>query len=255
MIQKERAKTFHGLHIKGSPVVLFNIWDAGGAQAVQEAGAKAIATGSWSVAAANGYADGENLPFDVALGNLKRITVSTGLPVTIDLEGGYAADLEELRANVTAVIEAGAIGINFEDQIVGGDGLYSIGDQCARIAAIREAADKLDVPLFINARTDLFLKNLPERENEELVEGAIERAVKYAEAGASGFFAPGMRSAELIGKLCDASPLPVNIMVMGDTPSNVSMAAAGVARISYGPGPYRMAMDFLAAEAKKVLAD
>ena len=140
--QKEKAESFRDLHVKGDPVILFNIWDAGSARTVEEAGAKAIATGSWSVAAANGFDDGEEMPFDLALANLERIIASVSVPVTIDLEGGYAQDEAGLKDNVGRVIGAGAVGINFEDQIVGGEGLYSIEDQCARIAAIRDAADR-----------------------------------------------------------------------------------------------------------------
>jgi 2-methylisocitrate lyase-like PEP mutase family enzyme len=254
MSQKERAALLHKLHVKGEPLILFNIWDAGGAKAVQEAGAKAIATGSHSVAAANGFDDGENLPLDVALANAKRITAAVDLPVTIDFEGGYAEDVSGLRENISAVIAVGAVGINFEDQIVGGEGLYSIADQCARIAAVREAANETGIDLFINARTDVFLKILPAEDTDELVSQAAERAKAYAEAGASGFFAPGMRNPELIGKLCELSPLPVNIMVMPDTPPSKRMAELGVARISYGPGPYRMAMEFLKEEAKKAIS-
>jgi 2-methylisocitrate lyase-like PEP mutase family enzyme len=254
MNQNERAALLHKLHIKGDPLILFNIWDAGSARAVQEAGAKAIATGSWSVAAANGFSDGQNLPFDLALANLGRIVATVDLPVTIDIEGGYSEDLAGLKENVGKAIAAGAVGINFEDQVVGGEGLYSIAEQSERIKAVREAAEQLSVNLFINARTDTFLKILPAPDSEELVAEAAARAKAYAAAGASGFFAPGIRNAELIGKLCEQSLLPVNIMVMGDTPSNAEMAKAGVARISYGPGPYLQAMDFLKEAAQKAMA-
>ena len=254
MDQKERAELLRQLHIKGDPLILFNIWDAGSAKSLQDAGAKAVATGSWSVAAANGFADGQNLPFDVALENLKRITATVELPVSIDIEGGYAKDVAGLKENINKIIAAGAVGINFEDQIVGAEGLYSIGEQSERIKAIREAADQASVNLFINARTDVFLKNLPAADTEELVEEAAARAKAYAEAGASGFFAPGMRDEKLIEKMCELSPLPVNIMVMSDTPSSKRMAELGVARISYGPGPYLQAMEFLKEAAKKALA-
>jgi 2-methylisocitrate lyase-like PEP mutase family enzyme len=252
MNQKERAELLQKLHVKGDPLIFFNIWDAGGAKALAEAGAKAIATGSWSVAAANGFSDGQDLPLDLAIANAKRITAAVDLPVTIDFEGGYAEDISKLKENIAAVIAAGAAGINFEDQIVGGEGLYSVEQQSSRIRAVREVADEAGLPFFINARTDIFLKILPAPDTEALVEEAAPRARAYAEAGASGFFAPGMRDPELIGKMCELSPLPVNIMVMGDTPSSKKMAELGVARISYGPGPYRMAMNYLASEAKKV---
>lgn len=254
MEQVDKAHLFISLHRKGDPLVLFNIWDAGSAKAVAEAGAKAIATGSWSVAAANGYADGESIPLGFAIENIRRIAESVELPVTLDFEGGYSESPGGLRANVARVIDAGAVGINFEDQIVGGDGLYPVEQQADRIRAIREAADERGVPLFINARTDVFLKTLPEPETEKQLDEVIERASAYAGAGASGFFAPGLRNAEMIRKLCETSPLPVNIFVVPGVPSNEVMAALGVARISYGPGPYRRMIEWLKAAAGEVLA-
>ena len=250
--QKEKAELFASLHKKGDPVVLYNIWDAGSAKAAADAGAKAIATGSWSIAAANGYADAEEIPLDRVIWNIERIASSVDLPVSIDFEGGYGVSPDKLRENVSRVIDAGAIGINFEDQVVGGEGLYSIEQQSARISAIRNAADEKGIPLFINARTDVFLKNLPADDTHELVGEAIDRAVAYAEAGASGFFAPGLRNAELIKIVCERSPLPVNIFVIPGVPSNQEMADLGVARISYGPGPYRQMIDALRTAASSI---
>lgn len=251
-IQKERAEIFHKIHVKGHPLILFNIWDAGSAKAVEEGGARAIATGSWSVAAANGFGDGEQMPLDLAIANLERIVASVDLPVTIDFEGGYTADLGKLKSNIEKVIDAGAIGINFEDQIVGGDGLYPVEDQSARIAAIREAAERKSVPLFINARTDVFLKTYPAIHTAEQLEELVERASAYAEAGASGLFAPGLRDSDLIRKLCERLSLPVNIMVLPDTPSNKELAELGVARISYGAGPYRQIIENLKVAAGRI---
>src|SRR5688572_27066158 len=243
--QKEKAEQFARLHVKGEPLILFNIWDAGSAKAVAVAGAKAIATGSWSVAATYGYGDGQLLPFEEAIRNIERIVAAVDLPVTLDFEGGYASDLGTLKANIAKVIDAGAVGINFEDQVVGGEGLYSVEEQFGRIAAIREAADQRSVPLFINARTDVFLKTLPAAATRGQLDEAVNRAEAYARAGASGLFAPGLRDGEMILELCDRSPLPVNIMVMPDTPANKEMAMLGVARISYGPGPYRQMIEWL----------
>jgi len=124
--------------------------------------------------------------------------------------------------------------------------------QSARIRAIRNAADEKGISLFINARTDIFLKNLPANDTEELVEEAIERAEAYADAGASGFFAPGLRNAELIKLLCERSPLPVNIFVIPGVPSNKKMADLGVARVSYGPGPYRQMIETLRTAANSI---
>jgi 2-methylisocitrate lyase-like PEP mutase family enzyme len=252
--QHERAQVFASLHVGGDPVILFNIWDAGSAKAVQEIGAKAIATGSWSVAAAQGYTDGEKVPFEAVLANTERIVASVDLPVTIDFEGGYGESPAQLQANIARLIQAGAIGINFEDQIVGGEGLYPIEAQVARIRAIREAADRADVPLFINARTDIFLKLKPADHSDQHLEAALERAAAYAEAGANGFFAPGLRDAPRIKTLCEQSPLPVNHMMLPDGPSPKQLAALGVARISYAGAPYRVAMEAFKEAGRKALS-
>ncbi len=182
-------------------MILVNIGDAGSAKAIEEAGAKAIATGSWSVAAANGFGDGENMPFDFALANLERIVSSVDAPVTIDLEGGYATNNSKLKENIKKVIAAGAVGVNFEDQIVVGEGLYTIEDQCARIEAIREAVEQAAIPLFINARTDVFLKTYPAKHNEAQLHEPILRAAPYTRASASGLFLSVMKETELIKKL------------------------------------------------------
>ena len=253
--QRDKADAFRNLHIKGSPVILFNIWDAGSARTIERTGAKAIATGSWSVAAANGFEDGEKIPFELVLKNLERIVATVALPVTIDLEGGYATDLSELKENIRKVIAAGAVGINFEDQIIGGDGLYGIKDQCARIEAVNEASKEASIPLFINARTDVFLKTYPGEHDEVQLEEAVERARAYAEAGASGLFAPGLRDTNLIKQLCERSPIPVNIMVLPDTPPVKVLAQQGVARISYGAGPYRQVTEALKEAARKAFSD
>lgn len=251
--QIERANLLKNYHIKGDPLILFNIWDAGSAQAVQASGAKAIATSSWSVAAAHGYEDGEQLPFDLVLTNLKRIVASVDLPVTVDLESGYGQSPTEVQETVTQVIKAGAVGINFEDQIIGGKELYSIADQCARIKSIRTKAEQMSIPIFINARTDIFLKINSTSHNDNHIEEAIRRASAYAEVGASGFFVPGLNNANYIEKLCELSPLPINIMASPDTLTVKQLAELGVARISYGPRPYCQMMDALKEASLKLV--
>jgi len=239
MTQKEKAEVFKSLHVKGSPVILFNIWDAGSARTLEQAGAKAIATGSWSVAAAHGFDDGETIPLELVLANIKRIVDSVAVPVTLDFETGYATELSALKENIRNVITAGAVGINFEDRIIGADDLQTIENQSARISAVREAADEASIPFFINARTDVFLKTYPAKHDEGQLAEALRRADAYAEAGASGLFAPGLRDPDLMRKLCDQSPLPVNILALPDTPPAQTMAELGVARISHGAAPYR----------------
>lgn len=252
--QIDRANQLNALHVKGDPLILFNIWDAGSAQAVQATAAKAIATGSWAVAAAQGYEDGEQLPFGEVLANLTRIIARIDLPVTIDLEGGYGRSPAEVQQTVMKVMEAGAVGINLEDQKMGEEGLYSTEEQCERIRAVRRAADDASIPLFINARTDIFLKFPPDHHDARHLDEAVHRAQSYAESGASGFFTPGLRNPHYIETLCVRSPVPVNVMVLSDTPSTQQLVALGVARISYGPGSYQQAMARLQEEGQKALS-
>src|SRR4051794_8385628 len=133
-----KFETFAKLHVAGDPLVLFNVWDAGSAAAVAKSGAKAIATGSASVSMANGFGDGEEVPFEFAIANAERIVSAVDLPVTVDFEGGYAEAAEALIANGRRLASTGAIGCNFEDQVVGTDRLYAIDEQARRIAALRQ---------------------------------------------------------------------------------------------------------------------
>jgi 2-methylisocitrate lyase-like PEP mutase family enzyme len=251
--QAEKAQKFADLHVKGDPLIIFNAWDAGTAAAVTEVGAKAVATGSYAVALANGYADGENVPLKFVLKNLERIVATVELPVSLDFEGGYAIEPEPLGKNIEQVIKAGAIGINFEDRVVNGEGLYPIDQQCERIRAIRQASDASGIPLFINARADVVLPLPTDQHTASHLDQLIERARAYAEAGASGFFAPGLVNPDLIGKLCEASPLPVNILFWPGVPSSKELASLGVARISYGGGTYRTAMGAFKEAGRKAL--
>ena len=251
--QIEKAHEFGALHIKGEPVIIFNVWDAGTAKAAADVGAKAIATGSYAVATANGFEDGETMPLELVLANVERIVGAVDLPVSLDFEGGYGREQDKLAANITKVIEAGAIGINFEDRIVAGEGIYCVEEQAARIGAIRGAADETSVPLFINARTDIFLSRDTSTHTEEHLKESIERVHAYAEAGATGFFAPALVNPDFIGKLCAESPLPVNILVWPGAPGSKELAELGVARISYGGGSYRTAINAFKDAAKNAV--
>jgi 2-methylisocitrate lyase-like PEP mutase family enzyme len=250
MTQSEKARAFAALHVPGDPIILYNIWDPGSARAVAEAGAKAIATGSHPVASAFGFEDGQAIPLELALANAARVVAAVELPVTVDFEGAYAVDPDEAAANVARLAATGAIGCNFEDQIVGGEGLHPIALQAARIRAIRAATGP---DFFINARTDLFLKQRTGHD-EAMVDAALERAQAYAEAGASGFFAPFLHDLELLARFCAASPLPVNFIAFPGAPTTAQVAEAGVARISHGPYPWYQAMKTLQEAAALVLA-
>jgi 2-methylisocitrate lyase-like PEP mutase family enzyme len=252
MKQGEKAARFAALHVKGAPLVLYNAWDAGSAKVVLEAGANAIATSSWAVAEAQGYRDGEVIPVGLVEQIVARIASTIDLPVTVDFEGGYSDDDGVLAENVSRLLALGIVGINFEDRVVKGTGLYPTDRQARRIAAIRAAAKKKGMDLFINARTDLFLGQ--EGDPAKSVGDALARAKAYAEAGASGLFVPGLQDDALIGRVCAGAGLPVNVMVMDGVPSNGRLAELGVARISYGPIPYVNAMNALKEDALKVLS-
>lgn len=244
---KEKGAYFRSLHRAGEPLVLFNVWDAGSARTVADAGGVALATGSWSVAAANGFSDGEQMPKALMMEVLARITQATDRPVTVDLESGYGERLEEVADTIASSIEAGAIGCNLEDSFPATGELRTVDDAAARLAAARQAADRTDIGYFINARTDVFFKAAADTHDERLLEAVLTRARAYAAAGADGLFVPGLRSPALIRALTAASPLPVNIMRVSETPTLAELAGYGVARISHGPYPYLQAMKALAA--------
>ena len=252
--QTSKAEQFRALHIPGKPLVLFNIWDAGGAKAVAKAGAKAIATGSWAVANANGFSDGERIPLALAIENLRRIVGTTELPVTIDLESGYGETAEAVGETVSLAIGAGAVGCNLEDSFPANGKLRKMVEQGVRIQRVRRMADAMSLRFFINARTDVFFQRPPEEHDDAMVVEAIERARAYAAAGADGLFAPGLADITLIARLAEGSPLPLNIMVGDSTPPLRALAAQGVARVSHGPRPYVVAMQALERAAREASA-
>jgi 2-methylisocitrate lyase-like PEP mutase family enzyme len=247
--QKRKAEQFHALHVRGTPLVLVNIWDAGGAKAVAAQGAQAIATSSWSVANANGFADGEGMPLALAIDNLRRIVAATSLPVTVDLERGYGETSDAVGTPIGMAIDAGAVGCNLEDSLPANGRLREIADQSDRLRHARHAADGAHIPFFINARTDVFFQRPPDQHGEAMVAAAAERAHAYAAAGADGLFVPGLANLTLIARLVELSPLPLNIMVGDDTPPLRQLAERGVARVSHGPRPYVAALKALSDAA------
>jgi len=239
---------FASMHVPGDPVLLYNIWDIGSAVAVAKAGAPAIATGSHGLAEALGFRDGEDIPLNLLFETVRRIVAAVDVPVTVDFEGGFAADPAHLAEHARLLAEAGAVGCNFEDQVIGGEGLHAIDEQARRVAAVVESG------LWVNARTDLFLKRLvagQDVNDRSLLGEAMERAHAFAEAGAHSFFIPGVNDLDLIAEICAASPLPVNV-IKHETMELAAAATAGVARISWGARPWRWAMERLTEEARAV---
>jgi len=243
-----KFETFAALHVPGDPVILYNIWDVGSALAVVAAGAKALATGSHPVADANGWPDGEKVPIDFALANAKRIVAAVELPLTIDFEGAYSSDPGQGGANAARLAETGAIGCNFEDQVIGGEGLHPLDLQARRIAAIRAAVGE---GFFINARTDLLLKT--GRYDDSLIDQVVERGKAFADAGASGFFVPRLADPSQIERVVRDVPLPLNVIAFPGAPDKAVWASAGVARISHGPFPHRALMSQLAEAARAAI--
>ena len=241
-------EAFAALHRPGDPVILYNIWDPGSARAVAAAGAKALATGSHPVGDAAGFGDGQKVPIDFVMDNARRIVAAVDLPLTVDFESAYSVDPEEGGANVARLKSAGAVGCNFEDQVIGGEGLHPLDLQCRRIGAIREAVGD---DFFINARTDLLLKT--QDHGDSLIDEVVERGKAFADSGASGFFVPRLSDARQIERVVREVPLPLNVIAFPGAPPNRDWANAGVARISYGPFPHRELMTMLEDKARAAL--
>ena len=240
--------TFAALHVPGDPVILYNIWDVGSAVAVVAAGAKALATGSHPVADANGFPDGQKVPLDLALANARRIVEAVEVPLTVDFESAYSTDPAEGGANVARLKETGAVGCNFEDQVIGGEGLHPLDLQVKRISAIRSA---VGAEFYINARTDLFLKT--QTYDDALVDQVVERGNAFADAGASGFFVPRLADPRQIERVAREVPLPLNVIAFPGAPDKKVWADAGVARISHGPFPHRALMAKLTEMAREAI--
>ena len=242
----DKVADFRALHVPGDPLILVNIWDAGSAKSVAAAGAKAIATGSYGVAGAQGRADGEDFPLEDVFENLARILSVTDLPVTIDMESGYGADAAAVGVSVGRAKDAGAAGINMEDRLPGEFDLLPLAEAQARY---RAAAD---TGLFVNARCDVFRGQDAAKDGDALVAATLDRARAYADAGAGSLFVPFLLDPKCIGAICEASPLPVNILRGKGGPTHKELAALGVARISHGHQPWAGAMDWLTGQARQV---
>jgi len=248
--QSQRFATFAALHVPGDPVILYNIWDVGSAEAVVKAGARALATGSHPVGDASGFGDAHHVPLEYVFANAARIVAAIDpLPLTVDFEGAYSTDAEEGGQNVARLKETGAVGCNFEDQVVGGEGIHPLELQVGRIAAIRRA---VGADFFLNARTDLFIKY--DTRDDALVDQVIERGKAFAGAGASGFFVPRLADPRQIERVVREVPLPLNVIAFPGAPPKTEWAAAGVARISHGPFPHRALMAQLEEAARAAIS-
>jgi 2-methylisocitrate lyase-like PEP mutase family enzyme len=212
------------------------VWDAASAAVFAGVGAPALGTTSAGVAWSSGYADGEHMPFADLVRIVANVCRVVTIPVSVDIERGFGANAADVARNVGALIDAGAIGVNIEDGIDPATNTLRPAQQLAeRIAAIRELANARGVPVFINARTDVyFLPAEPDRRFED----AASRLESYASAGADGAFAPGLTDTGEITRLVSRLGVPLNVYAgYPGVPTIAQLAAAGARRISVGCGP------------------
>ncbi len=243
---RDAAEAFHALHRDGI-LVLANAWDAGSARLIESLGARAIATTSCGVAWSHGYPDGDVLPVEQLVQTIESIARVVGVPLTADVEGGYSDEPSAVGRTVARVVEAGAVGINIED------GAGSPDLLCRKIEACMEAAGRLGVRLFVNARTDVYLRGLAGE--GERVDEILRRGKLYRDAGASGLFAPGVVAVDEISALVEGCGLPLNVMARPGLPDAKGLASLGVRRLSAGGDLAEALYARLAALAGDFLAD
>ncbi len=244
MTTVERAQLLRQLHTDPELLVLVNVWDVATAKTVAAApGCRAIATASHAIAASFGYPDGEQIPVDTMLDMVGRIAAAVDLPVTADLEAGYGNPGETVRR----AIGLGVVGANIEDQ------MKPLAAAVEAVEAVVRAAGEEGVPFVLNARTDAFA--LPsDRDRGEIMADAIERGRAFLDAGADCVFVPGRLDAEMIRTLVEGiGDRKVGVIGIPGSPSQSELAALGVARLSYGPQPQRLALKALAGAAAQIL--
>lgn len=247
-MQIQQAEVFAALHKRSEPLLLANAWDVGSAVAIEGAGAKAIATTSGGVAWSLGVPDGADLGVERAAAAIGRIAAAVSVPVSADIEAGYGDAPAAVAATVTAAVKAGAVGVNLEDRRANGS-LYEVSEQAGRLAAARAAAG--DLPLWINARTDVFLSGAYSSSMAAGVAAALDRAAAYQAAGVDSLFVPGLLDLDAIAELA-AGPLPIAVMAGPGAPSVAELAATGVVRISLGSAITQAAYALAARAAREL---
>lgn len=241
-----RAARFRALHVPGTPLVLPNAWDAASARAIESVGAPAIATSSAALANGLGHPDGQALPLADLVAVVRRMIHLVEVPVTVDMEAGYGDSALAAAESVATVMEAGAVGINIED----GTGAPEL--LVEKIRAIRETATRAGRDLFINARTDVFLRKLvPEA---EALDETCRRLERYHDAGADGAFVPNLIDPAAIATVVQRTSMPLNVMVRPGAPPVAALAAAGVARVSLGGAVFHACLSLAQRIAAEVLA-
>jgi 2-methylisocitrate lyase-like PEP mutase family enzyme len=228
-------QNFRDLHRGPAILLLPNAWDAGSARLIESIGAKAIATTSAGVAWSRGYPDGDAIPIEQLLATVREITRVIRVPLSVDIEGGYSDDPTVVKRVVDGIIEAGAVGINIEDRGGSPDLL------CTKIEAARQSATRAGADLFINARTDIYLRSIAS--GDAAVEEVVRRAGRYRDAGCDGIFVPSVTDSASIKAIVTAiDPLPLNVLALTGLPSVDVLQEQGVRRLSAGSGIARAAL-------------
>ena len=244
--QVAAARSFRALHHEGF-LVLANAWDAASARLIESLGATAIATTSAAVAWSHGYADGDLLPVPLLRATVSAITRVIRVPLSVDAEGGYSDEPTAVGEVVAAIVEAGAVGINLED----GTGTPDL--LCAKIEQAKAAGRRSGIDLFVNARADVYLRQLgPEARR---LEETLERGARYRDAGADGFFVPGLTDPSEIRAVAASVALPLNVLAWPGLPAAAELLALGARRLSAGSGLARAALGRTAALAAAFLSD
>jgi 2-methylisocitrate lyase-like PEP mutase family enzyme len=244
----DKAARLRALHKAPPVLVLANVWDAVSARIVETEGFPAIATTSAGVANSLGYADGGAVPPAEVLQAIARITRAVGLPVSADVEHGYATTPDALADIVLRVIATGAVGVNIEDHVPGTVDLEPLLVQCDKLATVVKAAAKSGVPVVVNARTDVFLESIGPPEGRLGV--AIERGNAFLDSGADCVFVPGVRDKDTIAALVSGIKGPVNILAVKGSPTIKELETLGVARVSVGSGPHRATVALMQSIAR-----
>jgi 2-methylisocitrate lyase-like PEP mutase family enzyme len=247
----DHAKTLRELHRPGDPVVLPNAWDPPSARRLAATGAAALATTSVGVAEALGYEDGEVTPAEEMLAAVGRIAAAVDVPVTADLEAGYGLSPDEL---VAGLLEAGAVGLNQEDTDHTTGRLADPDTHAERLAAIKDAGRRAGVDVVLNARVDSFLRAAPGADPEAVLDDAVARGRRYAEAGADCVYPYAARGKAAIRRLVEEVGAPVNIVAVPTGLGRSELAELGVARVSFGGGLAERALEAAAAEVEDFLS-
>ena len=243
---QERATTLLALHVPGNPVVLPTVWDAWSATVAVDAGFAALTVGSHPVADSVGKEDGEGMSFDDLTTRVAQITGAVDVPISVDVESGYGESAQRL---IDGLLEAGAVGLNIEDTVhKDGGRIRSDEDHAALIGELRNAADAAGVHVVINARTDLFLRQIGDESDR--FERAVRKLKLAAEAGADSLYPVGRHDDYTYRRLADELPLPINAIALPDTDDPASFGPLGVGRISFGPFWQRA----LTSQSEEILA-